>query len=67
MMGWLVKMVFDFFMAFGVIVFFSMFAVLAFFDGETLVISSRWFFAPPLIYAWLRGEFHHWPREKRQT
>ena len=61
---WIAKMWCDYFLAMGHIVFFGGFISVTFFGGYAENVSLGWFLFPPLIFAWLRGEFCHWPKEQ---
>jgi|TARA_R110000782_G_C14454864_1_gene372640 hypothetical protein len=63
-MGWIYKLFADFFMALGALVFFGALIVILFLDGSVSNVSTGWLFLPPMAFAWLRGEFYHWPKEK---
>lgn len=62
---WIIKALSDFFVAVGFIVTFGMIAILVFNDGQLYNFSTAWIGMPALAYAWLRGEFYHWPKERR--
>ena len=66
-MDWLVKLFADFFMAIGFIVVLGVLFVVFFMNGDVNNFSTEWVVLPALLFAWLRGEFYHWPREKRNT
>ena len=63
-MEWMKHLLFDFFFAVGAIFTFGLLVVLLFFDGQVSNGNTLWVFMPALIFAWLRGEIVHWPKEK---
>ena len=64
-MKWLIYMFYDFFAALGALVFFSVVFVIIFNEGKFSGVSTAWFVALPLLYAWLMGELYRWPKERR--
>lgn len=65
-MTWVGKMLADYFMAFGFLAFLGFVVVLVFFDGKLIDFSMGLIMLPSAIFAWLRGEFVHWPKEDTQ-
>lgn len=64
---WIVKLFADFFMALGAMVFFGVLYIINFKAGKMdASVSTLWFVAIPALFAWLRGEFYHWPKELRK-
>lgn len=58
------KAFYDFFFAVGIIVVIGAVAAITFNNGEINNLSTGWIFFPACIYAWLRGELFHWPKEE---
>lgn len=64
-MRWIGKFLSDFFSCLGFLVFAASLYAMMFTDG--LSIPGGMVLCPPAIFAWLRGEFYHWPKEKDQA
>ena len=63
---WLTKYAYDYFFGVGLIVVALGIFTVVFKNGELSNFSTAWILFPPSIYAWLRGELHHWPKERTQ-
>ena len=61
---WLLKWLYDYFAAVGFLSVTFMIVAIVFHDGAVKDFNTGFIFLPALIFAWLRGEFYHWPRER---
>lgn len=63
-MMWVIKLFTDFFMSLGAMVFFWALYTITFKAGETGgSVNIVWFIIVPMLFAWVRGEVYHWPKE----
>lgn len=62
-MTWIVNMLVDYFIAFGVLVLLCVIVTLVFFHGSVKDVSAIPIVLLPAIYAWVRVEIYHLPRE----